>query len=97
MEDIKFQVIYRNKTYNFEYGSQAYIFHTGVFKNMQKRGIQELLKYVDFVHNCYLKDSNRTPLGALADYVAEHWKQVKDKNHCKVLEQFYLLHFYLQE
>lgn len=97
MEDIKFQVIYKNKTYNFEYGSQVYVFHHGVFNNMQKRGIKQLLEYIDVVHTCYLKDSNQTPLGALADYVAKHWKKVKNKNYYDILEQFYLHHFYLQD
>lgn len=87
---LKIQVIYKNKTYNFEFGSQAYIFHTGLYKGMQKRGIKQLLKYVDFVHTCYLIDNNRTPLGALADYIADNWKQVKNQDHYSVLDEFYL-------
>ncbi len=87
---LKIQVIYKNKTYNFEFGSQAYIFHTGLYKGMQKRGIKRLLQYVDFVHACYLRDSNRTPLGALADYIADNWKQVKNQDHYCVLDEFYL-------
>lgn len=87
---LKIQVIYKNKTYNFEFGSQAYIFHTGLYKGMQKHGIKRLLKYVDFVHACYLKDSNRTPLGALADYIADNWKQVKNQDYYSVLDEFYL-------
>ena len=77
MDNIKFKVIYNNKTYDFEYGSQVFIFHTGIYRDMQKRSIKELLQYVNLVQNCYLKDSNRTPLGDLADYIADNWRQVK--------------------
>lgn len=90
MKDIKFQVIYNNKTYTFEYGVQAYIFHTGIYNDIQKCGIKQLLQYVDFVHTCYLKDSNRTPIGDLADYIAENWKRIKRKNHYDILSEFYL-------
>lgn len=90
MQDIKFHVIYMNKTYDFKYGSQAYIFHTGIFNNMQKRGVKQLLEYVDFVHTCYLKDSNRTPLGELADYVADNWKEIKSLDYYTVLDKFYM-------
>ncbi len=90
MEDIKFQVIYKNKTYTFEFGSEVYIFHIGIYNDMQKYGIKQLLQYVEFVHTCYLKDSNRTPLGDLADYIAENWKRVKNKNRYDVLNEFYL-------
>ena len=42
-----------------------------------------------FVHRCYLRDDNRTPLGALADYIAENWESVRDKPAREVLEDFY--------
>ena len=89
MKDIKFQVIYNNKVYSFQFGSQVYIFHTGLYNNMQRCNEKQLLQYVDFVHECYLRDSNRTPLGALADYVAENWEQVKLQGYYDVLEEFY--------
>ncbi len=89
MNAVKFQVIYNNEIYPFEYGSQVYIFHTGIYNDMQRYGIKQLLKYVDFVQLCYLKDSNRTPLGELADYIAEHWKTVRNKNYYGVLDEFY--------
>ncbi len=62
MDNIKFKVIYNNKTYDFEYGSQVFIFHTGIYRDMQKRSIKELLQYVNLVQNCYLKDSNKRNL-----------------------------------
>lgn len=89
---IKFTVTYRKRSYDFEYGSQAYIFHTGIYKGLDKRfGIKVLLEYVAFVHECYLSDSNKTPLGELCDYVASHWQKIKnsDKSKYDVLEEFY--------
>ena len=88
---IKFQVIYNGKTYTFEYGSQAYIFHTGIYNDMDKKySIKTLLAYVDLVHQCYMKDSNRTPLGELADYVATNWRKVKNLGRYEILEKFYM-------
>ncbi len=58
---------------------------------MQSYGEKQLLQYVDFVHECYLRDSNRTPLRALADYVAENWEQVKLQGYYDVLDEFYSL------
>lgn len=84
------QVNYNNKTFNFEFGSEVYIFHTGLYKDMDKKhGIKGLLKYVSKVQECYLSDSNRTPLGELADYVAENWKDMKNTCISEILEQFY--------
>ena len=87
---ITFQINYKGKTYSFVYGSEVYIFHTGIYNDMDKKyGMETLLKYVWLVHNAYLSDSNRTPLGAFADYVAENWKKVKGLNRCDLLEKFY--------
>ena len=90
MDDIKIQITYRGKTYNFIYGSQAYIFHTGLYNDVQKKyGIKGLLEYVSLVNACYLKDSNRTPLGALSDYVATHFKKCKKLGREEILDLFY--------
>lgn len=90
MSDIKIQVIYNDKTYAFEYGSQAYIFHTGIYNEIElKYGIDGLLEYTALVHDCYLSDIYRTPLGELCDYVAEHWKRLRNKSPRKILEKFY--------
>ena len=89
---IKFTVTYRKRNYEFEYGSQAYIFHTGIYKGLDKRfGIKVLLEYVAYVHECYLSDSNKTPLGELCDYVASHWKRIQhsDKTIYDMLDDFY--------
>ena len=87
---LNFIVNYGNYTFNFEQGSKAYIFHTGVYNDIDKKyGIKGLLVYVSFVHDCYISDSNHTPLGALADYIAMHWKKLKNKGRYDVLEEFY--------
>ena len=36
------------------------------------------------------KDSNNTPLGELADYIATHWKKVKKLGSYEILDEFYL-------
>ncbi len=88
--ELKFIITYGKHTFTFEQGSKAYIFHTGVYNDIDKKyGIKGLLEYVDFVHDCYIEDSNRTPLGALADYIAMHWKKLKNKGRYEVLEKFY--------
>ena len=90
MTDIKIQVTYKDNVYAFEYGSQAYIFHTGIYNDVDDRfGIDGLLEYVNKIHECYLSDDNRTPLGELCDYVAEHWKKVRKMSKSKILENFY--------
>ncbi len=89
-KELKFTIIYGKHTFEYQYGSQVYIFHAGIYNNVDKKyGLKGLREYVSFVHNCYLSDSNRTPLGALADYIATHWKKLKNKGRYDVLEEFY--------
>lgn len=90
MKNLSFHINYNNKIYTFEFGSQVYIFHTGIYNGMDKNyGLNELLKYVQLVQSCYLSDSNRTPLGELGDYVAQHWKKLKAKGRYEILDEFY--------
>lgn len=96
MDDIKITVTYKDKEYTFDFGSQAYIFHTGIYKGMDKRGEDVLSEYVSVVHECYLKDSNRTNLGELADYIADYWDAISKKLHGEeefgyydILDNFY--------
>lgn len=89
-DDFKVCVTYQGKEYPFNYGSEAYIFHTGLYNSFYDTyGPEHLLEYTAFVHNCYINDDHRTPLGALADYIAEHWTSVKNKGKHKVLREFY--------
>lgn len=87
MNDIQFTVRYNGKDYNFKYGSEVYIFHTAIYNDV--KSINKILKIVDLVQACYLEDSDRTPLGALSDYVCENWVRVKDMSRNKLLDNFY--------
>ena len=89
MENLKFMVTYKNKIYSFQYGSEVYIFHTGIYNNIGLKRPKTLLKYVSLVHNCYLSDSNRTNLGALADYIAENLNKLKHLTSNQILEKYY--------
>ena len=89
-KELNFIVTYGKETFFFKQGSKAYIFHTGIYNDIDKKyGINGLREYVSFVHDCFLADSNKTPLGALADYIATHWKKLKNKGRYDVLEEFY--------
>jgi len=91
---IEIEVKYRNKTYKFKGGFQAYIFHTGVYNDIDtKFSVKALLKFVSLVEDCYLSDDNRTPLGDLADYVAQNWKKLKQLHPYKIMDKFYDQHF----
>ncbi len=90
MDNIKITVAFDNQDYKFDYGSQAYIFHTGIYNDIHKEyGIKALLQYVALVQDCYMSDSNRTPLGSLADYIAENWEELKEYGRYDILEKFY--------
>lgn len=90
-KELKFTVTYGKKTYTFEQGSQVYIFHTGIYNDVDKKyGLKGLLEYTALVHDCYISDINRTPLGSFSDFVAKGWKYLKDKNRYDILEKFYI-------
>lgn len=83
-------VNYKGKQFNFNFASQAYVFQTGIYNDIEDNyGINGLLEYTDFVHQCYIKDDRRTPLGPLADYIAERWEEIKTKAINEILEDFY--------
>ena len=87
---LTFSVTYGSQTFTFEQGSKLYIFHTGIYNDIDKKyGIKGLLEYTSFVHECYISDDNHTPLGSLADFIAAKWKNLKNKGRYDVLEEFY--------
>ena len=89
-KELQFTVTYGKQIFTFAQGSKAYIFHTGIYNDIDKKyGIKGLLEYIAFVHDCYLVDDNHTPLGALADFIAINWKNLKNKGRYDVLEEFY--------
>ena len=88
--DFAVKVTFNGVEYPYAFGSQAYIFHTSVYNNIHKKyGMDGLLRYVTAVHECYIDDDNRTPLGALGDYIAKHWSRIKSKGKRAILEEFY--------
>ena len=92
---LTFSVTYGSQTFTFEQGSKLYIFHTGIYNDIDKKyGIKGLLEYVAVVHECYISDDNRTPLGSLADFIAAKWKNLKNKGRYEVLEKFYAQEIY---
>lgn len=87
---VKFTAEYKDKTYTFDFGYEVYIFHIALCNEfVDKYNEAELLNFISLVGECYLKDDNATPLGALADYIADHWLEVKDLPRRKILELFY--------
>lgn len=83
---MKVAVEHNGKTYEFPGGAQAYIFDVGTLNGIPE---DKLLKYTEFVYWLYIKDQNPTPLGHLADYIAEHWDEVQGLDKWTILEEFY--------
>jgi len=74
---IEFQVKYKGKTYNFDCGAAA------------AHDERTLLDYIELVRECYVKDDNPTPLGHLADFIAENWDKVDLLTRREILTLFY--------
>lgn len=91
--DFAVKVTFNGVEYPFAFGSQAYIFHTGVYNNIHKKyGMDGLLRYVTAVHECYITDSRKTPLRDLGDYMAKHWTSVEERSRREILDDFYELY-----
>ena len=87
---MKITIEHENNIYMYEHGYQAYIFDYALCHDIDKKyGIDELKKFVFRVSECYLKDSNATPLGALTDYMAENWEVLKELSRYDILCKFY--------
>lgn len=90
MKTLTFHVNYDNQIYTYKSGTEAMIFDYGVNNDLdRKHGMQALKEYVALVYELYLSDSNDTPLGKLCDYVAQHWKKLKNKSKYDILDEFY--------
>jgi len=88
---MKITIEHENNTYIYEHGYQAYILDLAFYHDIDKKyGINGVKNFVSCVSECYLKDSNDTPLGALTDYMAEHWEEVKEMSRYDILDKFYL-------
>lgn len=90
MKNISFHVNYDNEVYTYQSGTESMISYYGALNNMDRKyGLRGLKEYVALVYDLYIKDSNDTPLGRLCDYVARHWKKLKNKGKYDILEEFY--------
>ena len=83
-------VTHNGKTYNFENGSEAFIFDIGTCHKMHDN---QLISYVSLVHECYLKDESDMPLGKFSDYVAMNWDRLKNLSTRAILIEFYNNYF----
>ena len=70
-------------------GYEAYIFCAAINNEFDKTHPNELKAYIFLVSECYLKDSNHTPLGELSDFMAENWDKIKYLSRFDILEKFY--------
>ena len=86
---MKITIEYNDKIYNFEHGYEAYIFCAAINNEFDKTHPNELKDFILLVSECYLKDSNQTPLGTLSDYMPENWNKIKRLSRYDILEKFY--------
>ena len=87
---MKITVECNNKKYEFTNAAPIYIFESALENNFDKKyGEKNLMPFINLVYDCYMKDSNITPLGHFSDYVAKHWKKLKNLDRYEILEKFY--------
>ena len=87
---MKIRIEHENNIFVYEHGYQAYILDYALYHEIDKKyGLDEIKNFVFRVSECYLKDSNATPLGALTDYMAEHWEDIKKLSRYDILNKFY--------
>ena len=77
------------KVYNFENGSEAFIFDIGTYHNLP---VNQLIAYVSLTHECYLKDESDMPFGKFCDYVAMNWDKIKNLSPREILIKFYKIY-----
>lgn len=91
MKTVSFHINYDNVVYTYKSGTEVMIFDYGILNEIdRKHSLKALKEYVALVYELYLSDSNETPLGKLCDYVAQHWKKLKNKERYDILDEFYL-------
>lgn len=91
MKNLSFHINYDNLIYTYKSGTEVMIFDYGILNEIdRKHSLKALKEYVALVYELYLSDSNETPLGKLCDYVAQHWKKLKNKDRYDILDKFYL-------
>lgn len=86
---MKITITHNNKTYEFEHGFEVLIFDCAVNNDFDITHPDKLKDFICLVSDCYLKDLNQTPLGALSDYMAKNWDEIKELSRLDILEKFY--------
>ena len=87
---MKITVEYNNKKYEFTNTTHAYIFECAIENKFDKKySHKTLMSFINLVYDCYMKDSNATPLGHLTDYMAKNWKKIKNLARYEILNKFY--------
>jgi len=87
---LKITIEYENQVFEYQNGYQAYIFDYAIENEFDKKyGFEELKRFVYRVGECYLKDSNPTPLGTLTDFMAQNWETLKELSRYDILDKFY--------
>ncbi|MBE5734724.1 MAG: hypothetical protein E7347_06770 [Clostridiales bacterium] len=87
---LKITIEYENQVFEYQNGYQAYIFDYAIENEFDKKyGFEELKRFVYRVGECYLKDSNSTPLGTLTDFMAQNWESLKELSRYDILDKFY--------
>ena len=87
---MKITVEHDNKKYDFTNAAHVYIFECAVENKFDKKyNHKTLTSFINLVYDCYMKDSNATPLGHLTDYMAKNWKKIKNLARYEILNKFY--------
>lgn len=87
---LKITIEYENQVFEYQNDYQAYIFDYAIENEFDKKyGFEELKRFVYRVGECYLKDSNSTPLGTLTDFMAQNWESLKELSRYDILDKFY--------
>lgn len=90
MDKVKITFEYNGHLLTLDYGFEAYILHTGIYNELDKKyGFEALMRYKLIATECYLSDINRTPLGSLLDFIANNWESLLELDRYTILEKFY--------
>ncbi len=90
MDNIKFQVIFDGRFFEFNEGMKAFLFHLGIRNDhIKKYGIKAQLNYVDLVCDCVHADVNNTSIEDLAEFVSRRWRIVRYMDKYELLDYYY--------
>lgn len=88
MDEIKIEVTYNGRSFVFNDGLKAYIFHLGIEDGMfNDFGFEGLLEYVDKVYEV-AKYPPTTWVEDVAEFTAENWEKLKDFCAHRIFDRF---------